>query len=673
MTDRLSIALAQLNPVMGDIHGNLAHARAARAEAAAAGADLILFTELFIVGYPPEDLVLKPALQADAREAVEKFARDTADGGPAVLIGTPWVENDKLYNACALLDGGKVAGKTFKVDLPNYGVFDEKRVFAPGPMPGPFDIRGVRIGVPICEDIWTPDVVECLTETGGEILLVPNGSPFEAGKEDVRLNLIAARVTESGLPLVYLNQVGGQDELVFDGASFVAERRSHARRAAAGLGGESRRHRLDAQGRRLGLRARRCAPAPKTERSALSRDDAGPARLCEQEPLPRRGAGAVRRHRFRAVGGRRGRCAGRRPRALRDDAVALHLRRTASTTRKNARSCSAANTRPYRSKARSRRLARRWRPSSPANAPTRPKRTSSRASAAVILMAISNKFGPMVLTTGNKSEMSVGYATLYGDMCGGYNVLKDVYKTEVFRLSRWRNASSRGRAGAEGPRDPRTHHHQAAERRTARQPEGPGFAAALRHPRRHPRMPGRERDDVRGDLRQGLSPRDGEAHRAAALCRRIQTPPGAARREDHSRAISAATAAIPSPMPSGMRDDVLVRFAPSPTGLLHVGNARTAMLNWLFARKQGGKFFLRIDDTDTERSKAEFEAAIIEDLGWLGLTSTISFARQIERADAHRERRRNLKAAGRLYPCYETPEELDRKRKRANARRAADL
>src|SRR5215469_2058848 len=167
MVDRIRIALAQLNPVMGDIAGNLAKARAARAKA-----DLILFSELYIVGYPPEDLVLKPALQDDAREAVEKFAKDTADGGPAVLIGAPWVEDGKLHNAFLLLDGGKVAAKTFKVDLPNYGVFDEKRVFVPGPMPGPMNVRGIRIGVPVCEDIWKPDVVECLAETGAEILLV---------------------------------------------------------------------------------------------------------------------------------------------------------------------------------------------------------------------------------------------------------------------------------------------------------------------------------------------------------------------------------------------------------------------------------------------------------------------------------------------------------------------
>src|ERR1700761_3057777 len=221
MTDRFRIALAQLNPLMGDIAGNLRKARAARAQAASAGADLVLFSELFIVGYPPEDLVLKPALQEDAREAAEPAAADPADGGPAVLIGTPWVEDGRLHNACVLLDEGKVAARTFKVDLPNYGVFDEKRVFVPGPMPGPLNVRGLRVGVPVCEDIWTPDVVECLSETGGEILLVPNGSPFEAGKEGVRLGLIKRRVIESGLPLVYLNQIGGQDEVVFDGASLV--------------------------------------------------------------------------------------------------------------------------------------------------------------------------------------------------------------------------------------------------------------------------------------------------------------------------------------------------------------------------------------------------------------------------------------------------------------------
>ena len=218
--DHLSLALAQLNPVMGDVAGNLAKARNARAEAAASKADLVMFSELFLSGYSPEDLVLKPAYQEACRAACEALARDTADGGPAVLIGLPWVEEGRLYNAFALLDKGRIESVRFKVDLPNYGVFDEKRVFAAGPLPGPIVFQGVRIGIPICEDIWGPDPVECITETGGEILLVPNGSPYERDKFHIRLNRAVARVKESGLPMVYLNQVGGQDELVFDGGSF---------------------------------------------------------------------------------------------------------------------------------------------------------------------------------------------------------------------------------------------------------------------------------------------------------------------------------------------------------------------------------------------------------------------------------------------------------------------
>src|SRR5258707_3926591 len=230
MTERaaqLIITLAQLNPTGGDVEGNAAKARAARARAQADGADLVVLPELFITGYPPEDLVLKPAFQAACRTAIEALAVETADGGPAMLIASPWVEEGKLYNACALLEGGRIAAIRYKASLPNYGVFDEKRLFARGPAAGPVTVRGVRVGVPICEDIWLEEsedyenVVECLAETGAEILVVPNGSPYARDKSDLRLSIAVARVTESGLPLVYLNQVGGQDELVFDGASLA--------------------------------------------------------------------------------------------------------------------------------------------------------------------------------------------------------------------------------------------------------------------------------------------------------------------------------------------------------------------------------------------------------------------------------------------------------------------
>ncbi len=438
MTDRFRIALAQLNPVMGDISGNLKKARAARAEAAKAKADLILFSELYIVGYPPEDLVLKPALQEDAREAVEKFAKDTADGGPAVLIGAPWVDDGKLYNACLLLDGGKVAGHTYKHDLPNYGVFDEKRVFAVGPMPGPFSIRGVRIGVPICEDIWTPDVVECLTETGGEILLVPNGSPFEAGKEDVRLNLVAARVSEAKLPLIYLNQVGGQDELVFDGASLVANADrsvawalpSWAEKIAITDWTKTNGQWVCAPGERLAEEGR--LPSVYHAMMLGLRDYVNKNRfpgvvLGLSGGIDSALSAAVA---VDALGADRVRC------------VMMPSKYTSQESLDDAEACAKMLGVKYESISIEGAVNAFTKALEPAftgrNADTTEENIQSRIRG-VTLMAISNKFGPMVLTTGNKSEMSVGYATLYGDMCGGYNVLKDIYKTEVFALAKWRN------------------------------------------------------------------------------------------------------------------------------------------------------------------------------------------------------------------------------------------
>jgi len=435
----MKIALAQLNPVVGDIAGNLERARAARAEAQSAGADIVLFSELFITGYPPEDLVLKPAFQADAMAAVTALAKDTATG-PAVLIGTPWLKDGALYNGVAYLDAGIVQAVNFKVDLPNYGVFDEKRVFRPGPMPGPFNIRGVRVGVPICEDIWGPDPVECLTETGSEILLVPNGSPFNAGKRDHRLNVAVARVVEAGLPLVYLNQVGGQDELVFDGASFVL---NADRRLAAQLPSWEEALVVTEWRRETGTWV--CAPGAVAELEEMN------AALYAGMMLGLKDY--VNKNRFPSVVlGLSGGIDSALSAAVAVDAlgkervrcVMMPSRYTSDESVEDARSVAkllgvALDSVPIEPPfaAYGEVLADTFKGRKP---DITEENIQSRIRGA-ILMAISNKFGPMVLTTGNKSEMSVGYATLYGDMCGGYNVLKDLYKTQVFALSRWRNQS----------------------------------------------------------------------------------------------------------------------------------------------------------------------------------------------------------------------------------------
>jgi len=446
MTDRFRIALAQLNPVMGDIAGNAAKARAARDEAARLSADLVMFSELFITGYPPEDLVLKPALQAEAREAVEQLA---AEAGPALLIGAPWKEEGRLYNAFLLLEGGRIAGRSFKHDLPNYGVFDEKRVFAAGPLPGPFTLDGLKLGAPVCEDIWTGSVTSHLAEAGAQILAVPNGSPFEAGKEDVRLKLARARVAETGLPLIYLNQVGGQDELVFDGASFVLNGDGAL---ACRLPGWRETLALtdwtaDARGKWV------CAPgemAAEEERSAQVynammlglRDYVNKNRfpgvvLGLSGGIDSALSAAVATD---ALGATRVRC------------VMLPSRYTSRESLEDADACALALGTPYETIEIERAVAAMGEILSPVFAGKSPDTTEENIQSrlrGVILMAISNKDGPMVLTTGNKSEMSVGYATLYGDMCGGYNVLKDIYKTEVFALARWRNQASP--EGALGP------------------------------------------------------------------------------------------------------------------------------------------------------------------------------------------------------------------------------
>ena len=439
-TDVLRIALVQANPTVGDISGNLELARKIRADAARMKADMVFFTELFISGYPPEDLVLKPAFVEECMEAVAELAADTADGGPGVVIGSPLRDKNGLFNGVAVLDGGEVVTWRTKVDLPNYGEFDEKRVFDAGPMPGPVNFRGVRIGIPICEDIWGEHgVCETLAESGAEFLLVPNGSPYFSEKMDVRHQIVIRQIIECGLPIAYVNQLGGQDELVFDGGSFVINTNHH-----------------------LAVQMNQFEPA--TVLTTWRRGEEGWA--CDDGPkaiLPDRDESNwracvsglrdyVNKNGFANVvlglsgGIDSAICAAMAVDALGEERVRCIMMPydyTSQESLEDAAACAKALGVRYETVPISAPVEGFQAALSPlfegTNEGVTEENLQSRARG-VILMAVSNKFGSMVVTTGNKSEMSVGYATLYGDMNGGYNPIKDLYKMRVYELAAWRNA-----------------------------------------------------------------------------------------------------------------------------------------------------------------------------------------------------------------------------------------
>jgi NAD+ synthase len=437
MTDTLTIAVCQLNQRVGDLKGNADAMLEWRAKAG--DVDLVLFPEQQLIGYPAEDLVLKPVFAAAAAKELERLAAATADGGPAMLVGSILREGDALYNIVALLDGGKVVAVRKKHELPNYGTFDEKRIFTSGPLPEPVQFRGVKLGLPICEDGWLPKVSKHLAELGAEILISVNGSPYEIDKDDRRLEQVfAARVAETGLPLLFLNRIGGQDELVFDGCSFVL----NADGTPAHRLPDWEEHSRVTEWTR-GANGWTCAPGE------LAVWEDHPADIYSAMVLALRDY--VDRNRFPGVvlglsgGIDSAICAAIAADALGPDrvwCVMLPSRFTGQLSLELARECAKMigcklDTIPISpavdafDEMLSGSFADREVDITEENVQSRIR--------GVTLMALSNKFGHMLLTTGNKSEMSVGYATIYGDMAGGYNPLKDAYKMTVFAISRWRN------------------------------------------------------------------------------------------------------------------------------------------------------------------------------------------------------------------------------------------
>jgi len=444
MTDRLKIAFAQMNQRVGDLDGNCAAMLEMRRKAQ--GADLLLCPELQVIGYPPEDLVLKPEFVRRTMEATERLIEATTEPGPAILIGTVVNEGGYNYNAAVLADGGRVLGRTLKRELPNYGTFDEKRIFVPGPLPEPIEFKGVKIGVPICEDIWQEIVCAHLAEAGAEMLLVPNGSPYELDKDDKRYKLVRSRALQTELPIAYLNRVGGQDELVFDGSSFIVH--PDGERVVQMPDWDEALLITDWERTADGWR---CTTREEHSLDAFPEDVYRAMMVGLHDYVEGNGFPGV-------ILGLSGGIDSALSAAIAVDAlgaervwgVMLPSKYTSEESLEDARECA-------------RLLGCRHDVTSiaPGVAALDKMLPDLKGLAAenvqarlrmVTLMALSNAGGQMLLTTGNKSEMSVGYATLYGDMAGGYSVLKDAYKTTVFALSRWRNENKpEGALGPEGP------------------------------------------------------------------------------------------------------------------------------------------------------------------------------------------------------------------------------
>ena len=444
MTDSLSIAFAQVAQRVGDMEGNAGRMLEWRAKAA--GADIVMFPELQLTGYPPEDLVLKPEFVRRSMEGTERLIDATASGGPAIMFGAVHAEEGKVYNAYMLAEGGKLLARRLKRELPNYGTFDEKRVFSPGPLPEPVDYRGVRFGMPICEDIWLESVCAHLKKAGAQFLLVPNGSPYELNKDMKRLALVEKRVIETGMAIAYLNRVGGQDELVFEGASFVING-----------DGTMACHLPDFEEKIVttrwegGPNGWRCLPCEQSVVATFPEDVYLAMVMGLRDYVNANGFPGV-------ILGMSGGIDSALSAAVAVDALGADRVHCVMMPSKYTSQSSLEDAEAAAKMLGCRHDVVSIEPAVDAfdKMLDQPEGVAAENIQArlrmVTLMALSNERGDMLLTTGNKSEMSVGYATLYGDMAGGYSVLKDAYKTTVFALSRWRNAKKpEGALGPDGP------------------------------------------------------------------------------------------------------------------------------------------------------------------------------------------------------------------------------
>lgn len=438
MSQILRIALAQMNLMVGDIRGNTRRLIAEIGRARDLGADAVVFPELAITSYPPEDLLLRPALYDEVEAALQELA-DAAEA-ITVVVGHPVLVGGKRYNAASALRGGKRLATYHKQHLPNYSVFDEKRYFAKGDRACVVDIRGVPVGLLICEDLWVAGPAAQARAAGAKLILAPNASPYHDEQPAHRRRILKARAEESGLPVVYVNLVGGQDELVFDGRSLVSDRQGEITHTFGAF-----EECLELVEFSVGDVAQ---PLGESQAPAIDRD----ADIYQALVLGVRDY--INKNRFPgAVLGLSGGIDSALTLAIAVDAIGaervqavmMPFRYTAEMSVEDARAeaellgvrFDIVSIEPmYHA------FMAGLEPVLEDRSVGLMEQNIQARCRGLLLMAISNKTGKIVLTTGNKSEMAVGYATLYGDMAGGFDVLKDVFKTQVYRLAEYRNRIS---------------------------------------------------------------------------------------------------------------------------------------------------------------------------------------------------------------------------------------